>query len=234
MSETAEPSGEAGFDRAAAVTRSLLGYGVLAGVFYVVVGLVQAFAREGFDLSRHSLSLLANGPWGWVQTVNFMVAGLMVIAAAVGIARAMSPARAPAVLVAIYGVTLMVAGLFAADPMDGFPIGTPPGVPDDTSVAGIIHLAAGGIGFVTLAAAFVAVGSSFIRHADTSMATKSRIAAAILLVAFLAGAATATSTIGVVLLWTAVLVGWGWLAAISVALYRATPHPDIHRRTSAS
>lgn len=233
MSKMVEPSGEAGFDRAAAVTRSLLGYGVLAGVFYVVVGLVQALAREGFDLSRHSLSLLANGPWGWVQTVNFLLAGLMVLAAAVGIARALRPTRTAAVLVAIYGVSLILAGVFAADPMDGFPLGTPQGTPDDTSVAGVVHLAAGGIGFVALAAAFVAVGGSFARRGDTTMVARSRIAAAILLVAFLAGAATATSTIGVVLLWVAVLVGWGWLAVMSVALYRTIPHPDIHRRTPA-
>ena len=38
-----------GFDRGAAVTRSLLGYGVLAGPFYLVVGLVQALVRDGFS-----------------------------------------------------------------------------------------------------------------------------------------------------------------------------------------
>lgn len=39
-------------DRAAAVTRSLLGYGVVAGPFYVVVGLIQGLTRRGFDLLR--------------------------------------------------------------------------------------------------------------------------------------------------------------------------------------
>jgi hypothetical protein len=49
-------------DPAAAVTRSLLGYGVLAGVFYLMVGLARARTRDGFDLTRHDLSLLVNGP----------------------------------------------------------------------------------------------------------------------------------------------------------------------------
>lgn len=35
------------------VTRSLLGYGVLAGPVYVAVSLGQALIREGFDLTRH-------------------------------------------------------------------------------------------------------------------------------------------------------------------------------------
>jgi hypothetical membrane protein len=69
-------------DRAAAVIRSLLGYGVLAGVCYLVVGLAQARTRDGFDLTGHDLSLLANGPYGWIQSANFIQTGLMVIAAA--------------------------------------------------------------------------------------------------------------------------------------------------------
>ena len=50
------------------VTKSLLGYGVIAGPIYVVVALAQAVTREGFDLARHQWSLLANGSNGWIQT----------------------------------------------------------------------------------------------------------------------------------------------------------------------
>ena len=35
------------------VTKSLLGYGVIAGPCCVVVSLAQALTRPGFDLSRH-------------------------------------------------------------------------------------------------------------------------------------------------------------------------------------
>ena len=49
------------------VTAILLGCGVAAGSIYVVVGLTEAFTREGFDLSRHSLSLLANGERGRIH-----------------------------------------------------------------------------------------------------------------------------------------------------------------------
>src|SRR5882762_1623043 len=69
------------------VTRSLLGYGVLAGPFYVVVSLIQAFTRAGFDLTRHAWSLLANGGPGWIHTVNLLLSGLMVIAGAAGMRR---------------------------------------------------------------------------------------------------------------------------------------------------
>lgn len=74
MSTASDPPG--GFDSAAAVTRSLLGWGVVVGVFYLVVGLAQALVRDGFDLARHQLSLLMLGDFGWVQTANLILSGL--------------------------------------------------------------------------------------------------------------------------------------------------------------
>ncbi|MEN3309228.1 MAG: hypothetical protein V7603_5430, partial [Micromonosporaceae bacterium] len=47
-------TGDATCDPAARITRSLLGYGVIAGPGYVVVSLVQALTRDGFDLRRHA------------------------------------------------------------------------------------------------------------------------------------------------------------------------------------
>lgn len=76
-------------DPATSVTRSLLGYGVLAGPVYVGVSLAQALTRDGFDLTRHSWSLLADGASGWIQTANLVAAGLMVLAAAVRVRRAL-------------------------------------------------------------------------------------------------------------------------------------------------
>jgi hypothetical protein len=75
-------------------TQSLLRYGVVAGPFYLAVSLIQAFVRDGFDLARHPLSLLANGPGGWVQTANFVITGLMVLAAAVGFRRVLAKSHA--------------------------------------------------------------------------------------------------------------------------------------------
>jgi hypothetical protein len=46
----------AGFDRRAAVTRSLLGWGVVAGPFYLVFGLILALTRPGFDVGHDALS----------------------------------------------------------------------------------------------------------------------------------------------------------------------------------
>jgi len=129
------------------ITKSLLGYGVLAGPLYLGVSLAQALTRDGFDLSKHAWSLLANGDLGWIQIMNFVVAGLATVAAAVGLRRALGRRLAPT-LIAAYGVSLVGAGIFRADPAQGFPAGTPETTP--ISWHGALHFVVGGVGFVCL------------------------------------------------------------------------------------
>jgi hypothetical protein len=76
------------------VTRSLLGYGVLAGPVYLVAGLAEALTRSGFDLTHDDLSLLANGPLGWVHMTLLVLTGLMTVAGAAGLWRALGALRA--------------------------------------------------------------------------------------------------------------------------------------------
>ncbi len=64
-------------DHESRTTKSLLGYGVIAGPVYVAVSLAQALTRQGFDPTRHAWSLLSNGGLGWIQVTNFAAAGLM-------------------------------------------------------------------------------------------------------------------------------------------------------------
>lgn len=219
-----------GFDGAAAVTRSLLGYGVIAGAIYLAVGLTLALTREGFDLAIHPLSLLMLGDGGWMQRANLIVAGAMTIAAGVGIARALREAqrgRRVGPLVVVYGVCLVASGVFPPDAMAGFP----PGVADDqASVAGILHLGFGAVGFVTLAVAAMLLGGWFDVRGKANAMWASRAAGALIALGFVVGAALATSTAGVVSLWLAVVVGWAWLAVVSIHLYRFVPHPDADRR----
>jgi hypothetical membrane protein len=66
--------------------RGALFAGVLAGPLFVTTALVQILTRDGFDLTRHPISLLANGEYGWVQSANFIVAGLLSLLFAYGVA----------------------------------------------------------------------------------------------------------------------------------------------------
>ncbi|ANJ28041.1 DUF998 domain-containing protein [Agromyces aureus] len=225
MSTTAE-SPLPTFDRGRAVTKSLLGWGVVAGPFYLVIGLAQALFVPGFDLSQHALSLLLLGPLGWIQAANLVLSGIMVLAAATGFARLLPAPRRTwaAVLLGLYGASLFAAALFPPDPMRGFPVGAAGAT--TASMSGLLHLAAGAIGFVSLAVAAVVIGAWFRHEGRRGLAVASWIAAAVIVLGFMGGAALSATSAGVGMLWLAVVTGWAWLAAASLAAYRMAPRPD--------
>lgn len=205
------------------VTRSLLGYGVLAGPFYLVVGLTQALARDGFDLTRHSWSLLENGSYGWVQLVNFLLTGAMVLAAAVGLRRALAGgpgARWVPRLVGVYGLGLVAAGVLRADPAQGFPAGTPAG-PGTVTWHGAGHLAAGGLGFLAVIGACFVLAHRFATQGRRGWAWYSRISGIVFLAGFAGIASGNTAPVLTLSFLAAVVVVFGWLAAVSVHHYRA-------------
>ena len=105
-------------DRESRITKSLLGYGVIAGPVFVLVSLGQALTRPGFDPARHAWSLLSNGDLGWIQVTNFVAAGLMTVALAVGLRRAGAGTWAPR-LIGVYGLSLVAAGVFQ-EPLKSF------------------------------------------------------------------------------------------------------------------
>jgi hypothetical protein len=219
------PAPVSGFDREAAITRSLLGYGVLVGPFYLVVGLVQAFVRGGFDVTRHALSILANGRGGWVQTANFVLSGLMVIAAAIGFRRVIGPrSRGLTLFLGAFGVSMLAAAIFRADPMDGFPVGTPLGMPTSISTHGLIHFIAGALGFTSLAVSCFFGAAVMRRRGASSMAFLSLLAGLGVAGGFFGGMAFSKG--GVLGIWFAVVVGWAWLAVMSLHLYRTSPNPN--------
>lgn len=99
-------------------TTALLVCGVVAGPLFVIVIAAQALTRDGFDPSRHPISALSLGDRGWIQITEFVLVGMLSVAFAVGQRRVLRPApatRGP-LLIAVYGVGLIVTGVFVGDP----------------------------------------------------------------------------------------------------------------------
>lgn len=120
--------------------RPLLIAGAIAGPLYVTIGTLEAVLRSGFDIRIHSLSLLTNGPWGWIHSVMMVVTGLLTVVGALGLSdvqrRTSSRSYAMIIGLMVYGLGLATAGLLHADPAEGFPIGTPPGPPVVVTASG--------------------------------------------------------------------------------------------------
>lgn len=198
------------------VTRSLLGYGVIAGPFYVGVSLLEAVLRPGFDLGRHSWSLLENGRYGWVHSAVLVLTGVMVIAAAVGIGRALRVRAAPTLL-AIYGAGMVAAGFFIADPADSFPIGTPAG-PGAFSWHGMLHLVTAGTGFLAFTAAAVVLGVRFLRRRQNGRGVFAIVTGVLFLAAF-GGVASGGVGPTVIAFVAAVILSWTWFTHTTLDLF---------------
>ena len=208
------------FNRAA-VTRSLLGYGMVVGPFYLVVGVAQGLLRPGFSFARHSLSVLANGDYGWVQTANFALSGLMVIAAAIGIARVVGRGgRATSWALAVYGTGVALAAIVRADPVDGFPVGTPLGPPTAVTTMGLLHFVVGALAFIAFGVSALLAARMLARRGEVGLSRGSFASGLVMLLAFFGGFALPSPVLGI---WTSVVTGWAWLAVLSWHLYRVSP-----------
>jgi hypothetical protein len=137
----------------------LLRSGLIAGPLFLFVAFIQMPLRPGFDLARHPISALSLGDGGWIQVATFVVSGLLTIAFAIGVRRALHPGRAGtwgAILIAVFGAGLIGAGVFLTDPAFGFPAGTPDGMPATFTWHAMAH----GLSFMVAMGSLV--GATFV------------------------------------------------------------------------
>ncbi|WP_066938582.1 DUF998 domain-containing protein [Microtetraspora fusca] len=197
-----------------ATTRALLTCAAVAAPLWSIVSLSQAATREGFDLTRHPLSALSNGSLGWLQIANFLVAGLLTVAGATGLRRAMRGTPGGTWtprLVLVNGLGMMAAGVFVMDAADGFPAGTPDGMPATLTWHSYGHMAAGSIAFIALIAACYVLGRHFARAGNRGLAVASRVAGTALLVGdgwSMSGGAAGSLTLAVGAITAMLWVSW--------------------------
>ena len=207
------------------LTRVLLLCGVVAGPLYVIVGVIEMLTRPGFDPTRHDLSLMSNGDWGWIHVSLLILTGLLTIAGAVGMRRVLRGGRGGTwgpLLLGIYGLGLIGAGFFTADPALGFPPGTPADA-HAISWHGLLHFICGVIGFLGLIAACFVFARRFAAQRQRGWVAYSVATGVIYLAAF-AGIAVGSNSVGVITtvvilaFSVAVVLGWAWVSAMSVKL----------------
>jgi hypothetical membrane protein len=204
-------------------TRFLLACGVAGPILFVVVFLIEGATRPGYSPWRNFVSQLATGETGWVQVVNFIVYGFLMLAFAVGLRRTLRHGRASVaapILLGAYGLGLIVAGIFITDPALGYPSG----VQVVHTTHGLIHGLAGLAVFTLLAISCLVMAWRFL--ADTSTrgwAFYSALTAMLIVACFVASNAvsvmdahgTLPNAPTGLLQRAAIIGGWAWIALVA-------------------
>jgi hypothetical membrane protein len=177
--------------------------------------------REGFDVRRHALSLLSNGEHGWIQIANFLVTGVLVIAGAVGCRRTLRSQTAGTwgpICLGLYGLGLIGAGIFCADPGRGFP----PGAEASTAISrdGFLHFVFGGIGFYALIAACFVFARRFSRQRRKGLTWYSVLTGVGFFATFAAIASGSTSPAVMITFYIAVAWIWVWQTVVLIQVAR--------------
>jgi hypothetical protein len=231
--EITPPSVTAGGVRAPArggrLTRALLRCGLAAGPVFAATTAVEGALRPDYRALRHPVSSLALGTRGWVQVANFTVSGMLCAAFAAGLRRAATPADPPAgpLLFGAAAGGLLLCGLFPADPVNGYPPGTPL-TPDPVTPAGLAHLVASSAIMVGVPATTALYARSALRAADRRWAGLSAAVGALAAGSFAAACAGFAQVprlprVAGGFQRLAMLGGFGWLQALAVRSLRRLP-----------
>lgn len=205
--------------RPSPTTRSLLYCGAVGGPLFSLVVVAQELTRPGFDPKVNALSQLSTGEGGWLQIANFVVAGLLVTASAVGIRRTVrtGPGRTwLPILFGCYGVGLVWGGVFVTDPAFGYPAGTPAGAPETLSWHGILH----GVAPAVIGIALIAACVIFARRYRWQHRTAAAVVSWVVPVVYLLSSGLAFGLGDFRYLLAGGILIWVWAAAVTADLSR--------------
>jgi len=133
------------------LTFGLVGGGAVGAFLFTATYLIEGVTRPGYDAWQQPISALSLGPGGWVQQVNFVVYGVLLVLSAVGWYRFLTPGRGAIwfpLLQGISGLCLIGAGVFSMDPFPGYPPGA---TLAPSTVHGTLHSILAGMLILTLA-----------------------------------------------------------------------------------
>lgn len=209
--------------------RLLLTAGGVAGVLFCGVATYGILTRPGFDLQRHAVSNLSLGEGGWTMVAAFIGSGLLTLLCALGMSRVLLEGRgrrALPILIGLYGLGLVLAGIFPPPACCGFPAGTPDDqLPIMTSGA-IVHSIAFMIAFGSLIiACFVAARRLSGRSANSSLAAG-------IAMPLLVGLGMANVVAPGIAFFAAAIIGWAWLTALVLQLSDQSSAPVSETMTA--
>jgi hypothetical membrane protein len=95
--------------------RALATAGAAGPIVFLAVTVLAGLLTPGYDIRDQSVSELAVGAHGWLQTANFVVLGAAMTAAALALATGRRGSRSAGALLAAAGAGMVAVGFFPTD-----------------------------------------------------------------------------------------------------------------------
>jgi hypothetical membrane protein len=193
----------------------LLLCGIIACPLFIITFIIEGAARAGYSPFRHPISSLSIGELGWIQTVNFLIAGVLLIAFSFGLKSR---------LIGLVGLGLLGAGVFKTDPIYGYPEDQPL-LLDQFTIHGHLHDLFSILVFTCLPAACFVFRKRFIRAGEQGWAIYSATTGILMILTFILSAIGFKQLLGLVSIAgvfqrLCIILGGVWIALLALHLSR--------------
>jgi len=194
-----------------------------AAIVFVAVLLVEGALRPDYNPTYHTGSELELGERGWVQRANFLLMGGGAFAFAVGVNRTLNDSLG-AVLLAVFALGMIVAGVFVPDPVRGYPPENPSASPATTTWQAQVHAIVGGpVAFFALFGSCLTVATHL--HGAWRVYSVLTEVAGLALTIWTALAFQRDAANTGLIQRGLILVYWSWIVLVSVHLIIDPPAP---------
>src|SRR5262245_17868995 len=121
-------------------TRILIACGAIGPLLFILVMLFKGATRPGYSAWHNFASDLSLSEQGWMQIANFILCGILLLCFALGLRQVLRAGKGAVwgpLLLLIFGLSLLSAGIFVTNPSLGY---YPPGTYSSThTLHGTIH-----------------------------------------------------------------------------------------------
>ncbi|HLI07388.1 MAG TPA: DUF998 domain-containing protein [Ktedonobacteraceae bacterium] len=223
------------------VTKLLIACGAIGPILFTLVFLVEGATRPGYSQWRDFVSELGASNQGWIQDINFIFCGLCMICFAIGLRLVLRAGRgsvAGPLFLGLFGLSLIIAGIFPSDPSLGY---YPDGFTTVHTLHGIIHAANAIPAFGTLTIAILVLALRFVSDPVWRGWSLYSLLSAIFLIGFFIACVyvSGLDQNGVLpnsptgfFERIAIIVGWTWLALVAMKQFRLVRSPASSRHVT--
>lgn len=210
------------------VTKLLIACGAVGPILFILAFLVESAIRPDYSAWHNMVSDLSLSDQGWAQIANFLVCGILMLCFAVGLRQVLRSGRGAVwgpLLLSIFGLSLIIAGLFVTDPSLGYdPAGTSSGV---QTLHGTIHGANAPLAFGSLTIAIFVLARRFAGDPAWRGWFVYTLLSGILLIGFFIACLTVAvldqkgifpNAPAGLLERIAIIIGWIWIALLALRL----------------